>query len=91
MSDEMDASNEAYHAWWEQHSPTDHTHHVVHGTRQSIEALQKKLAEMERLRAALWRIEDLARRAQDRDAMHAFSRLATIESKARAALRGGGK
>jgi hypothetical protein len=47
MSDQVDASRdasrEAYYDWWVENSPTDHSHHVVYGTRGSIEALKHRL------------------------------------------------
>jgi hypothetical protein len=44
-----DASREAYYEWWVENSPTDHSQHVVHGTRGSIDALRLLLSECERL------------------------------------------
>ena len=52
------------------------------------EAALSVLAELERRTRTLVRIEDLAHDGQDRDAIHAFDRLATIEAKVRLALRG---
>ena len=48
-----DASREAYYDWWVENSPTDHSHHVVHGTKGSIEALKAVEAERDTLREKL--------------------------------------
>ena len=48
-----DASREAYYDWWVENSPTDHSHHVVHGTKGSIEALKAVEAERDALREKL--------------------------------------
>ena len=48
-----DASRETYYDWWVENSPTDHSHHVVHGTKGSIEALKAVEAERDTLREKL--------------------------------------
>lgn len=48
-----DGSHEASYGWWVENSPTNHSHHVVHGTRSSIAALRVLLAALEQAEAKL--------------------------------------
>jgi hypothetical protein len=48
-----DASREAFYDWWVENSPTDHSHHVVHGTKSSIAALRVRVNSHDDLLEAL--------------------------------------
>lgn len=51
-----DGSHEASYGWWVENSPTNHSHHVVHGTRSSIAALRVLLAALEQAETKVTRL-----------------------------------